>query len=86
MTTNALVQARIEEKIKKEAAKVLAEIGLTISDAVRILLTRVAKEKEIPFTPLKLNKLTTETMEKSERGEELHTAKNAKDLFKQLEI
>jgi len=48
MAANALVQARVNNKIKQEAAKVLADMGLTISDAVRILLTRVAKEKNFP--------------------------------------
>lgn len=49
MATNALVRARIDEKLKDEAAMVLAEMGLTVSDLVRITLTRVAREKALPF-------------------------------------
>ena len=37
MTANALVQARIDGEVKKEAAAVLASIGLTVSDAVRLM-------------------------------------------------
>ena len=42
MTTNAVVRARIDEHIKEEASIVLASMGLTVSDAFRIMLTRIA--------------------------------------------
>ena len=48
---NQLVQARIDREVKEEAAVVLATMGLTLSDAVRMLLTRVAREKALPFVP-----------------------------------
>lgn len=44
MSANAVVRARIDEHIKEEATVVLAAMGLTVSDAFRILLTRVARE------------------------------------------
>ncbi len=50
--SNAVVRARINETIKEEASIVLATIGLTTSDAFRLLLTRIAKEKAMPFEPL----------------------------------
>ena len=49
MTTNSLVQTRIDPAIKTHAAEVLEAIGLTVSDAVRILLTRTANEGALPF-------------------------------------
>jgi DNA-damage-inducible protein J len=45
MSANAVVRARIDEHIKEEATAVLAAMGLTVSDAFRIMLTRVAREK-----------------------------------------
>lgn len=48
-TNNSLVQTRIDSATKEQAAAVLESIGLTISDAVRILLTRTAKEGCLPF-------------------------------------
>ena len=45
MPANKLVQARIDGAVKEEATAVLAAMGLTVSDAVRLLLTRVAREK-----------------------------------------
>jgi DNA-damage-inducible protein J len=49
MPTNALVQTRIDPEVKERAAMVLEKLGITISDAVRILLTRTANEGELPF-------------------------------------
>ena len=46
---NALVQTRIDPAVKERAAEVLQEMGITVSDAVRILLTRTAKEGALPF-------------------------------------
>jgi DNA-damage-inducible protein J len=50
MPANALVQMRIDSVMKERAAAVLEEQGRTVSDAVRILLTRTANEGALPFT------------------------------------
>ena len=86
MAATAFVRARIDEAIKEEAAAVLADMGLTVSDVVRIVLTRVAKDKALPFELRVPNKLTAETLAKSERGEDVRHAKDANDLFEQLGI
>jgi DNA-damage-inducible protein J len=49
MSANALVQTRIDPAVKKRAAAVLEALGITVSDAVRILLTRTANEGALPF-------------------------------------
>ena len=49
MASNAFVRARIDERLKDEAAAVLAEIGLTVSYVMRMTLTRVAKDTALPF-------------------------------------
>lgn len=69
MKTNAVVRARIDEHVKEEAAAVLAAIGLTVSDAFRMLLIRVAKERTLPFEPLIPNKETIEAMKAARRGD-----------------
>ena len=68
MPANAVVRARIDEHIKEEATVVLAAMGLTVSDAFRIMLTRVAREKALPFEPLVPNKETIEAMKEVRRG------------------
>jgi DNA-damage-inducible protein J len=68
MATNALVQTRIDGAIKKEASVVLESIGLTVSDAVRLMLTRVAQDKALPFEPLIPNKKTLAAMKEARAG------------------
>jgi DNA-damage-inducible protein J len=68
MAANALVQTRIDGAIKDEAAAVLNTIGLTVSDAVRLMLTRVAREKALPFEPLVPNGKTIAAMKAARAG------------------
>ncbi|MEX0709091.1 MAG: type II toxin-antitoxin system RelB/DinJ family antitoxin [Woeseia sp.] len=68
MTANAVVRARIDAHIKEEATVVLAAMGLTVSDAFRIMLTRIAREKALPFEPLVPNKETIRAMKEARRG------------------
>ena len=69
MSANAVVRARIEESIKQEASAVLGAMGLTVSDAFRMLLVRVAREKALPFEPLVPNAETIAAMKAARRGE-----------------
>jgi len=85
MGTNAVVRSRIDADVKDRATAVLGGMGLTVSDAIRIVLTRVANENGLPFD-LKPNKLTRQTMRKTARGKEVHRAKNAPDLYRKLGI
>ena len=63
-----LVQARIDGAVKEEASAVLAAMGLTVSGALRLLLTKVAHEKALPFAPLVPNAVTIEAMREARRG------------------
>ncbi len=68
MAANALVTTRIDGAVKEEAAAVLAAMGLTVSDAVRLMLIRVAREHALPFDPLIPNAETIEAMKEARRG------------------
>jgi DNA-damage-inducible protein J len=83
MAANAVVRARIDENIKEEATAVLAAMGLTPSDAFRILMTRVAKEKALPFEPLVPNKETIEAMKEARKGK-LKSFTSVDDLMADL--
>lgn len=48
MAHTSMLHVRVDENLKNEAAEKLASVGLTVSDAVRILLTRVTKEGGLP--------------------------------------
>ena len=62
------MRARIDGRIKEEAAVVLGAMGLTVSDASRLMMTRIAAEKALPFEPLVPNAETIEAM-KAAAGE-----------------
>ena len=49
MATTTMVHVRVDEAIKAQAAATLADMGLSVSDAVRMLLVRVAAERALPF-------------------------------------
>ncbi|MBI2800473.1 MAG: type II toxin-antitoxin system RelB/DinJ family antitoxin [Gammaproteobacteria bacterium] len=83
MSENAVVRARINERIKEEATVVLAAMGLTVSDAFRILLTRVAHDKALPFEPLIPNAKTIKAMKEARRGK-LPSFATAKALLADL--
>lgn len=68
MAANAVVRARIDEHIKNEATAVLASVGLTVSDAFRLMLTRVAREKALPFELLIPNDETIAAMREARQG------------------
>ena len=68
MATNAVVRARIDEHIKEEASAVLAAMGLTVSDAFRIMLARIPREKALPFEPLIPNETTIAAMREARAG------------------
>ena len=69
MVSDIVVSARVNRQVKERAAKVLAEMGLTVSDAVRLLLERVAAEKGLPFEAKAPNAETREAIAELERGE-----------------
>ena len=72
MSTNVVVRARIDERVKEQATVVLAAMGLTLSDAFRMMLTRVARDGALPFEPLLPNAATVEAMREA-RLDDLET-------------
>lgn len=66
---NTVIRARIDERVKEEAAAVLEAIGLTVSDAFRLLMVRTATEKRLPFEPLVPSEETVAAMLAARRAE-----------------
>ncbi len=83
MSANSVVRARIDKDIKEEASVVLESIGLTTSDAIRLMLTRVAKEKALPFKPLIPNTTTIAAI-KEARAKKLPRFNSIEKLFDEL--
>lgn len=80
-----MVHVRIDEKVKDDAAKTLAAMGMSVSDAVRMLLIRVAAEKALPFDVRVPNAVTVKAMQAADqrKGKRFKTADA---LFRDLEI
>ncbi len=68
MASDTVVRARIDGQVKKKAAKVLADMGLSVSDAIRLLLVRVAAENALPFEIKVPNAETRAAMAELEQG------------------
>jgi DNA-damage-inducible protein J len=68
MTANSVVRDRIDEQTKNAAA-VLKAMGLTVSDAFRLMMVKIATEKALPFDLLVPNEETIEALQAVRRGE-----------------
>ncbi|MDE0448076.1 MAG: type II toxin-antitoxin system RelB/DinJ family antitoxin [Spirochaetaceae bacterium] len=66
---NTVIRARIDERVKEEAAAVLEAVGLTVSDAFRLLMVRTAAEKRLPFEPLVPSEETVAAMLAARRAD-----------------
>ena len=83
MATTTMVHVRIDVRVKARATKALAAMGLSVSDAVRVLLTRVATEQALPFSVQVPNKATKDAMAEARRGG-LKSFKDADELMADL--
>ena len=82
---NTMVHVRIDEKTKQPAAKTPAAMGMSLSDAVRMMLVRVAVEKALPFEVRVPNATTVKAMRAADRGVGKRSA-SAEALFRDLGI
>lgn len=69
MPISEVVRARIDPDLKKDATAILAKMGLSVSDAIRLMLVRVAAEHTLPFEVRSPNKETRTAMLAARRGE-----------------
>jgi DNA-damage-inducible protein J len=85
MATTTMVHVRVNEKVKEKAAETLAEMGLSVSDAVRMMLVRVAAEKALPFEVRAPNATTVKAMQAADKRKGKRF-RSARELFKDLGI
>jgi DNA-damage-inducible protein J len=83
MAAAEVVRARIDAGLKKEATAVLSGMGLSVSDAIRMMLMRVAAERALPFELREPNPKTREALLAAERGE-LERFESVADLMMDL--
>ena len=83
MATDTVVRARIDRHVKEEATSVLDKMGLSVSDAIRMLLIRVAREKALPFDVRIPNAETAAAIEEARQGK-LESFNSVEELMKDL--
>ena len=85
MYSDTVVRARIDKDTKARAMKALQAMGLSMSDAIRLLLLRVANEQRLPFAIQVPRPATIKAMQELEEGKG-QRSENAEDLFRDLDI
>jgi len=85
--TTTMVHVRVNEQVKTQATETLASMGLSVSDAVRVFLTRIAAEKQLPFALKVPNAETRAAMTEADEIAAAHSARftSADDMFRSLE-
>lgn len=83
MTTSRMVQARVPGDIQDRANAVIQASGLTVSDVVRVLMTRIAQDKRIPPELFQPNAETLAALAEAEHGG-LQRFDNVDDLLAKL--
>ena len=66
--STTMVHVRVDEKTKQRATKTLAAMGMSVSDAVRMMLVRVVAEKALPFDVKVPNATTVKAMRAADKG------------------
>ena len=85
MSRDTVVRARIDSDTKERATEALKAMGLTVSDAIRLLLLRVADEKRLPFTIQVPNRATVAAMKELKEGKGRRFG-SVEELFRDLDI
>lgn len=85
MTSDTVVRARIDSDTKARATEALKAMGLSVSDAIRLMLLRVADEKRLPFALQVPNPTTVKAMKELEDGKGKRF-ESAEELFLDLDI
>ena len=87
MANTSMVHVRVDDKVKAQAAETLAAMGLSVSDAVRVFLTRVVAEQQLPFALRVPNTDTRAALVEAEMIARAHRAHftTADALFDDLE-
>lgn len=87
MAATTMVHVRVDEQIKAQATETLASMGLSVSDAVRVFLTRVVADKQLPFALKAPNAETRAAMSEASEIVRAHRARfaSAAEMFDDLE-
>lgn len=83
---SAIVRARVEESLKADVERVLAKLGLSVSEAIGLFMAQIKLKRGIPFEVKLPNRVTLKTFEDTDANKNLVRCKDAKDMFDKLGI
>jgi DNA-damage-inducible protein J len=83
MGATAIIQATVEASLRDQASAVLAELGMTVEDALRLLLTQVVEERDLPLSMHIPNAETIAAMREADSGVGKRYS-SLDDLFKDM--
>jgi DNA-damage-inducible protein J len=81
MNQTATVHARVDQKTKKKSESILRQMGMTPTDAVRMLYRQIVLRNGFPLELKVPNAVTASTLKKSEKGEEIESFKDLGEMF-----
>ena len=84
MSKSTTIQVRVDAATKKRVVSILDTLGIGISEAMTMYLRQIVFAKGIPFEVKIPNKLTAETLEKMDKGEDLHEVGSVEELFEEM--
>ena len=84
MAKTEAIEARVEPKLKAEAEQILGELGLGVSDAIRVFYKQVVLRKGLPFDVAMPNVATRRAMRDVQEGRGLTTYKDTAEMRKKL--
>jgi len=79
------IQIRVDEDLKRRAAKVLGQMHITMSQAIKMFLGQIVNQKRIPLEYLELNEETKKIIAEAEAGIGLHEVSSVEELFQELD-
>ena len=85
MSADTVVRARIDSETKERATAALEAMGLSVSDAIRLLMLRIADEQRLPFAAQVPNSITAKALEDLDSGKGKRFG-SADELFKDLGV
>ena len=86
MPKTAVISARIDPQLKRQAEEVFSELGLTATQAITLFYRQVELERGLPFAVRVPNDVTAEALEQARAGQDLTEFNTLDDLFEDLGI
>jgi len=86
MSKSAMIRARIQPQLKKEAEDVFEHLGLSTTQALTLFYRQVALRRGLPFGIVIPNATTRKTFDDTDAGRDLMVCRDAADMFQKLGI